>query len=137
MGRVILDSSAVIEGDTDMFEVGSQRHWKPVSEPEEHPIYEDRGGSKMAPLREPEADLAKLECLLSLQIQTVNAKFFIYNLLSDSQAGRRGFDPRLSLLESASCDFLFTALPNYYPVKQRSVNQCRFQLCHGIDTAFH
>src|SRR5262249_10195792 len=43
----------------------------------------------------PEANLLKLECLPSLQIQTVNAKFFIYNLSSDFQAGRHRFDPRL------------------------------------------
>ena len=31
----------------------------------------------------------------------------------------------------------FTALPNNYPVKQKLVDQCRFQLRHSINPAFH
>jgi len=45
----------------------------------------------------PGANLLKLECLPSLPIHAVDAKFFICNLGSDSQAGRRGFESHLPL----------------------------------------
>ena len=62
----------------------------------------------MAPIgsikRKAEANFFEQECSQSRQIETVNAKFFIYNLASASQAGRRGFDPRLPLFNINSLE---------------------------------
>jgi hypothetical protein len=45
----------------------------------------------------------KIEDLLSLQVDAVDAKVFIFNLRSISQAERREFDPRLPLQILKSC----------------------------------
>ena len=52
---------------------------------------------KMAPLRGPEANVLNGNGLLSLQIQSVDAKFFVYKTLSAYQFGHRGEDFRLPL----------------------------------------
>ena len=49
-------------------------------------------------LESPEANLLKLECLLSLQIQTLDAKFSIYNLISVPKLARGAWrTPRYEL----------------------------------------
>ena len=45
----------------------------------------------------PSRKSSKLGVFLSPEIDSVDAKFFIYNLMTISQAGRRGFDSRLPL----------------------------------------
>jgi hypothetical protein len=45
-----------------------------------------------------------------VRMNAVDAMFFIYEIRPNSQAGRRGFDPRLPLFNINNLEILFTVL---------------------------